>query len=74
MQDEESADTKLLRVWRDVQIWRVNYTPAAHRRFQAASYFVQVIGRNAGAFRLPGQAWARFKKLCDAGGPSRPSD
>jgi hypothetical protein len=72
MQEEESDDTKLLREWRDVQIWRVNYRPAAHKRALAASYVVQVNGRDAEAFRLPSEAWARFKKLCDARGKSSP--
>jgi len=64
IENEENANTKLLREQGDVQIWRVNYTPAPHRRFQATTYLVQMIGREAEAFRLPSAAWERFEKLC----------
>jgi len=46
LENEENADTKLLREWRDVQIWRVNYTPVGLRRFQATTYLLQVIGKS----------------------------
>jgi hypothetical protein len=65
LENEENADTKLLREWRDVQIWRVNYTPVGHRRSRVATYLVQVIGENAESFRLPSAAWERFENLCD---------
>ena len=63
---EDDADTKLLREWRDVQIWRVNYRPSGGRRFKVASYVVQVIGKGSEAFRLPSAAWQRFTSLCAA--------
>jgi hypothetical protein len=63
---EENPDMKLLKEWGDVQVWQVNFTPAPHRRLQAATYVVQVLGQNAEAFKLPSAAWKRFKELCDA--------
>ena len=65
IENEDNANTKLLREHGAVQIWQVNYTPAPHRRFQATTYLVQVIGREAEAFRLPSAAWERFEKLCE---------
>ena len=71
MRQEENGDAQLLREWRDVQIWRVNYTPTAHARFRVANYVVQVVGGNAEAFRLPSAAWERYENLCAAQGQRR---